>query len=412
VDRAVKDQTAILSYENPATDNKMLDLKAQLSYSNTAVEQRNPTSPIGTIGAADYGYGTTQFNIQNTSEFGTPGWENFLTYGLQASHQVRTAEPVGGGIITTHPEGTSTNIGVFAQTEQTINDVLTVTAGARADYSNLVPSTALKTTTPNEQFALSPKLAAIYAITDNLNVFGSVAHTERMPTLDEMYQYSGTRGANLNLTKESSNNFELGFGTQAYDLVSSGDSLGFKATGFYNDITDGIRSNPITANAPYFVNIAGMRLWGLELEGSYESEMMFARVAYTITRGEYSEAFTATSPANSRNVGDPLDSLPQDKVVLTVGGRLPEHDIEFGTKVTLAADPIVATATVPATPMPEGWATVDVFASWKPQSGQFKGLQAQLGIDNLFDADYRENLSMDRSKGRTFKLTLAKQFDY
>ena len=28
------------------------------------------------------------------------------------------------------------------------------------------------------------------------------------------------------------------------------------------------------------------------------------------------------------------------------------------------------------------------------------------------NADYRENLSGDRSKGRTFKLTLAKQFDY
>jgi len=412
VDRAVTDQTAVLSYENPAADNKMLDLKAQLSYSNTAVEQRNPTSPIGAIGAADYGYGTTQFNIQNTSEFGTPGWENFLTYGLQASHQVRTAEPVGGGVITTHPEGTSTNIGVFAQTEQTINEALTVTAGARVDYSSLVPSDALKVTTPNEQFALSPKLAAIYELNENLNVFGSIAHTERMPTLDEMYQYTATRSANLDLTKEASNNFELGFGTQAYDLLTDGDSLGFKATGFYNDITDGIRSNPVTSNAPYFVNIAGMRLWGLELEGSYESELVFARLAYTLTRGEYAEAFVASNPLNSRNVGDPLDSLPQDKVVVTLGGRLPEHDIEFGTKITLAADPIVAAATVPASAKPGGWATIDVFTSWKPQSGQFKGLEAQFAIDNLFDADYRENLSMDRSRGRTFKVTLAKQFDY
>jgi hemoglobin/transferrin/lactoferrin receptor protein len=36
----------------------------------------------------------------------------------------------------------------------------------------------------------------------------------------------------------------------------------------------------------------------------------------------------------------------------------------------------------------------------------------QFGIDNLFNADFRENLSVDRSVGRTFKITLAKQFDY
>ncbi|KKC32459.1 hypothetical protein WH91_14315 [Devosia psychrophila] len=418
IDRAVTDKTALLSYENPAIENPMLDLNVQLSYSDTTVAQRNPTVPVGSIGAADYGYGTTQFNAQNTSEFGGEGWENFLTYGVQASYQVRTAAPVGGGVITTHPEGTSTNVGVFAQSEHTINDALTVTAGARVDYSNLVPGAALVTTTPNSQWAFSPKLAAICAFNDSLNVFGSVAHTERMPTLDEMFQYSGTRTANLNLRKESSDNFELGFGTRGYDLLAEGDSLGLKATGFYNNITDGIRSNPSSANAPYFVNIAGMRLWGLELEASYEAEQMFARLAYTFTRGEYTQGFTgtggsaATNASNTRNVGDPLDTLPQDKIVATLGGRLPEQNLEFGVKVTLSADPIVAVATTPASGKPGGWATADVFASWKPEQGQFKGLEAQFSIENIFDTDYRENLSMDRSKGRTFKLTLAKQFDY
>ena len=46
------------------------------------------------------------------------------------------------------------------------------------------------------QAAFSPKVAALYKFNDNFNVFGSVAHTERLPTLDEMFQYSlqsGTR---------------------------------------------------------------------------------------------------------------------------------------------------------------------------------------------------------------------------
>lgn len=413
IDRTVDDQTMVLSYENPAEDNEMLDLKVQLSYSDTSVQQRNPTSPfLGSIGEADYGYKTVQLNVENTSELAGDNWVNYVTYGVQASHQTRVAAPLAGGVITTHPEGTSSGIGIFAQTEHTIDDALTLIAGARGDYSYLDPSDALVTTTPNGQFAFSPKVAALYKFNENVNVFGSAAHTERVPTLDEMFQYQGSRTANLNLRKESSDNFEAGFGLQGFDVLNEGDSVGFKATAFYNNITDGIRSNPITANAPYFVNIAGMRLYGLELEGSYESEMMFARLAYTLTRGEYTKAFAATSAMNARNVGDPVDSLPQDKIVATLGGRLPEHNFEYGTKITLAAAPIVAVDTVPASPKPGGWATVDLFASWKPDHGPFEGLEAQFAIENIFNADYRENLSMDRSRGRTFKLTLAKQFDY
>ncbi|MDB5613654.1 MAG: TonB-dependent hemin, ferrichrome receptor [Devosia sp.] len=416
IDRDVNDRTAVLSYENPASDNGMLDLKVQLSYSDTSVRQRNPTLPgvLGPIGAADYGYGTTQFNAQNTSEFSGQGWDNFLTYGLQASHQVRTGAPVAGGVIPTHPEGTSTSVGVFAQTEHTINESFTVTAGGRVDYSNLSPSQAITTTTPNNQFAFSPKLAALYAINVNVNVFGSAARTERMPTLDEMYQYEPTAGrgprraSSLNLNKERSDNFELGVSAQGYDLVETGDRGGLKVTGFYNDIRDGIRTNPTTLNdLPYFINIAAMRIWGVELEGSYESEHLFARLAYTFTRGEYTQDVSGTVRS-----GMPVDSLAQDKIVATLGGRLPEYDLEFGTKVTLAANPLVTVATVPASTFPSGWASVDVFADWKPTSGQLKGLEARFSVENLFDADYRENLSMDRSKGRTFKLTLAKQFDY
>ncbi|MEO5807464.1 hypothetical protein [Devosia sp.] len=60
----------------------------------------------------------------------------------------------------------------------------------------------------------------------------------------------------------------------------------------------------------------------------------------------------------------------------------------------------------------EAFATVDLFASCKPQSGVFEGTEITAGIDNLFNADYRENLAGYRSFGRTFKATLAKQFGY
>jgi len=421
VDRHVVDQTSVLSYENPDSANDMLDLKVQLSYSDTAVDQENATLP-DPITNADYAYKTLQLDVQNASTFRGEGWENIVTYGVQVSHQDRTAVPADTDFITTHPEGTSTSVGVFAQSEHTINEQLTLIGGARVDLRHLDPSDELTVSTPSDDIAFSPKVAALYRFNENFNVFGSLAHTERMPTLDEMFQYdpNSNRSANLDLQKEYSNNVEAGFGLSGYDLVQPGDSVGVKVTGFVNDITDGIRSNPDVTDAPYFVNIAGMRIWGVEVEGSYESERLFARLAYTFTRGEYTSAFVgsgstrpSTNAGNTRSVGDPLDTLPQDKVALTLGARLPEQSLEIGGTITVADMPI---ATV--TPMSgvqgtsESWATLDLFATWKPQEGPFKGLEAQFGIDNVFDTDYRENLSLDRSTGRTYKVTLAKQFDY
>lgn len=412
VDRHVVDQTTVVSYENPDSANDMLDLKVQLSYSDTAVTQENATlfAPGFNILDAAYGYKTWQLNAENASTFRGEGWENVLTYGVQFANQDRVAVPETGTVITTHPEGTSTSVGVFAQSEHTINEQLTLIGGARVDFRHLDPSDELTVSTPSDDIAFSPKVAALYRFNENFNVFGSVAHTERMPTLDEMFQYSGTRTPNLDLQKEYSNNVEAGFGLSGYDLVQQGDSAGVKVTGFVNDITDGIRVNPISTGVPYFTNVAGMRIWGLEVEGSYESERLFARLAYTYTRGEYTETFIGSSASNTRYAGDPLDSLPQDKVSLTVGTRLPEQYLEIGGTITVADTPVSQITGAVGTS--ENWATLDLFATWKPEEGPFKGLEAQFGIDNVFDTDYRENLSIDRSTGRTYKVTLAKQFDY
>jgi hemoglobin/transferrin/lactoferrin receptor protein len=131
---------------------------------------------------------------------------------------------------------------------------------------------------------------------------------------------------------------------------------------------------------------------------------VFGRLAYTATFGR------------NDTTGEDLTSIPGHKLVLTLGGRAPEYDLEYGARATLVA--ATETGVVPAdsaTFLPEGapaHASFDVFASWKPQTGAFAGTEAQFAIENIFDADYRDNQTPDRSLGRTFKLTLAKQFDY
>lgn len=440
LDRHVIDQTYVLSYENPAADNPWLDLNVALTYSDTQNRQgqssgapANPSLPTNTaiLFATDYAYKTLQLKADNTFDHIGDGFENYLTLGVQASHQKRLAgRPTGAAALPSHPEGTENKLGLFAQNEFVWDDRLTLIPGARVDFYRMTPDASVAAhaaASPVEGIAFSPKLAAHYKINDNFGIFGSIAHTERFPTLDELFStsYNGagtavSRGISLGLKKERSNNYELGFATAFHDIGGGSNSVGFKATAFYNDIKDGIRTNPASGGAaiPNYINVNRMRIYGVELEGSFESDYVFSRLAYTHLVGQYTDGYTIGTASIAP--GDPLETIPQDKLVLTIGGRLPQYGLSFGATTTVAAagryavpvtqGPFVVTGDPDTTA--KAWTRVDVFASWKPEDGKFKGWEAQFGVHNLFNADYRENLRLDRSKGRTFKFTLARQFGY
>ncbi|WDQ98097.1 TonB-dependent receptor [Devosia sp. J2-20] len=409
VDRKVLDQTAVLAYENADSDNPWVDLKVNLSFSDTTVSQSNSATLLGAIGDADYGYRTWQANIENTSEFDTGAWVHYLTYGVQGSFQERTANSTrGGGTagITTHPEGQEKRLGLFVQDEAIYDERLTLIAGVRGDFAFQTPKRTTQGEYDINDFAVSPKLAALYDINDNVSVFGSVAHTQRMPTLDERYQYSTTgrtpgKSPSLNLKKESSNSFEAGFALSGYELVQDGDQASVKITGFYSDLTDMIESSPAVAGNTYYRNIGEATIYGVEVEGAYESERLFGRVAYSATVG------------TDDTTGDALTSIPAHKLAVTVGGREPEFGLEYGVKAVFAA--ATETGVTPASGSDKstpGYMSFDLFSSWKPTSGVLAGTEVRASIDNVLNADYRDNQTPDRSSGRTFKLSLSKQFDW
>lgn len=402
IDRDVLDQTAVLSYENEDIDNPWIDLKASLSFSDTQVDQSGASPATASFGNAEYGYRTWQANLENTSGFSGENWENYLTYGFQLSTQDRIAEgATGNGVIGTHPEGTDTRLGIFAQNEFIYADKLTIIPGVRGDFVWQQPEFSRPEQVAVEDFAFSPKLAALYDFNDNFGVFGSVAHTERLPSLDELYQYGDTRRPSVNLDKESSNNYEAGFAVSGFELIQDGDQAAVKVTGFYSDIEDLIQANPRGTVGPYFSNVANATIYGVEVEGSYDSEFFFGRVAYTATSGE------------NTDTGVALTSIPAHKLSVTLGARQPEFGLEYGVKGTFvaSADTGVAPA-VAGSSATDGYVTLDAYTAWKPTTGALKGTEVRFGVDNIFDADYRDNQSADRSTGRTFKLSLSKQFDW
>ncbi|NBN77828.1 TonB-dependent receptor [Microvirga tunisiensis] len=414
IDREITDQTLVFAYENPAQGNPFLDLKLNLSVSDTKVVQDKATAriPSPLFLDSEYGYRTWQAKLENTFETTGDTFANFLTLGTQLSYQQRTGKTKGGtGWVDFHPEGTDRKIGVFLQNEFIWNEKLTIIPGVRLDHIALDPDSRIPGARSQSDLAFSPKIAAMYKFTESFSIFGSLARTERLPTLDEMFSTSarptrpgstfpGGRTVSLGLKKESSLNYEAGFAVSGRDLIQDGDALQFKTTGFYNDLTNLIAVNPLNnlrVPVPYYVNINQAHIYGVEFEADYQSQYAFANLAYSILRGK------------DEKTKQTLASIPADTVAVTLGARVPDYNLSFGWRGQFATSISTGQTTGPFA----GYAVHDAFLSWKgDEATQFKGWEVRASVENIFDKRYRNNLAGDDGRGRTFKLTFNKQFGW
>jgi hemoglobin/transferrin/lactoferrin receptor protein len=293
-------------------------------------------------------------------------------------------------------------LGLYALGEFVWNDRLTLIPGVRVDFgdrsSRNLPATAQGGDTSDT--AISASLAVMYDISDSLAVFGTLATTERMPTLDELYS-SGPQVASLRLDKEKAETVELGLTWQRDGLLSADDSLQVKLTGFHNDIDNLIARNAtgVAGVDPYFVNLRAAQIWGAELEAAYDAERWFATLAW--------------SKVKSRDgaTGLQLSDTPAENVALTLGVKLPDQGLVIGwrgyyfdhiTNYSAGATVVNANASGSA------YDTHDLFASWTAQTGALAGLEVNLTVENLFDAQYRNNLALDNAPGLNAKVTIGK----
>ncbi|MBL4725345.1 MAG: TonB-dependent receptor [Rhizobiaceae bacterium] len=416
IDREVTDETIIFSYENPASDNPYLNLKFNVSYSDTTVVQ-DDASLVGAFGnsalfrPSNYGYQTSAVKLENTFEKIGDDYENYLTIGAQYSRQIRTAD-TDNGPIGFHPEGEDTKLGLYVQNEFIFDEKLTIIPGVRVDFIDLVPDASIASASAISDTAFSPKIAAMYKFNENFSLFGSVAHTERVATLDEIFSsaapnttYPGGRLASLVLDKEESDNYEAGFTVSLFDVVSEGDSVQLKTTFFQNNLENLISTNPDTGNAAavvYFVNIDKAQIEGVEVEAAYSSDEVFGSLAYSRIRGE------------DLTTGVGLNSIPADNLAFTIGKRIPDMNFEFGWRSQFYAfTKTGATDGLSGIAGPfSSYSTHGLFMSWKPDEPEYGGFELRASVENMFDEMYRHNLAGDNGKGRTFKLSLVKEFGW
>lgn len=406
------DDTLTLAYSHDGAGNPWLDLDVTLSYTDTDVRKRDfslgAMCAPGTLQILcdnDATYRTLALKAENTVELGGGAWESYLTFGAQISRQERVATSTLGPLAF-HPEGEDSRLALYAQGEFVWNDRLTLVPGLRVEWGERTPSaaTAAAGAEAASDIAVSPKLAAMYDLGGGWSVFGSAARTQRMPTLDELYstQPGGAlpeRLPSLNLGKESATTFEAGIAFDRGDVFLPGDNLMFKATAFHNDIDDLIATTPRVAGGPavpYYSNIDSARIWGAELEGAWETERFFTRLAYSQVR------------SRDGSTGLTLPDTPAENLALTLGARFPGTGLEVSWRGNWFDDITTSSATTSGA----GYDTHDLFVTWRPQNGVLEGMEVNLAVENLFDTTYRNNLVQDNGPGRNVKLTLARAFEW
>lgn len=392
VDRDIRDQAFSLRYENDAAA-PWLNLDATLSYTDTQVIQSDAssTTPSVLFDDSEYAYRTLALDVVNTTTSVGAGWENTLTYGLQASQQDRVAI-ASSGAVNFHPEGLDTRLGLFVQSEFALDNGLTIIPGLRADFIEQEPSAAsiAEGARDMDDVVFSPKIAAQYDINGEWSVFGSLARTERAPTLDELFSYDADEDPSLQLVAETADTIEAGFTWSRGGVFRRNDALDLRFTAFHSDISDMIsRSN--NASTPYYVNIGAVTISGYEIEAAYEADRHFARLALSDVYGE--DKATGLTPT----------SIPQRSLSMTLGHRWPEQGLQIGWR-GLFTDGIEYSATNQY----GGYAVHDLFAEWQPQSGPLEGIAVQFGIDNIADRNYRNSLSQDNGRGRSYRVALTR----
>ena len=384
-------------------------LTAQLSHTETSADKSNFSMAAGcragdsqVLCTNQASYATTALKVENTFDLALGAWDGNVIVGGQLSAQDRDAVS-SLGPMPSHPEGQNKMLGLYAQGEFTLNDKLTLTPGVRVDFGQFSPSAASITNggTDVSNTAISPKLAAMYKLNDSFSVFGSMAHTERMPTIDELYQYNTVPGrvpirtTSTGLRKEQADTIELGLAFQRDGIFGADDSLQVKLTGFHNDVTDKIATRPATQATPglsYYDNIAAAKIWGVELEAGYDAERWFGQLAYTNIKSK------------DKSTGLTLADTPSENVALTLGAKLSDQNLVVGWRGAWHSAITTASASTTAV----SYDTHDVFATWSPDEGALAGLSVNFTVENVFDSAYRNNLSLDNGAGRNAKISIGK----
>ncbi len=420
VDKEIRSNTfrAAYSYKNPS--DSLLDLDVVTYYTDFQVDERRlddqGAGPAGELLKRDVAtFGT---RIDNRSRFlFSDDISTTFTYGGEFYRDVQDGA-AGDGDRDGVPDADSNFYGLFSQAEVIVSepfgvvpgDVLII-PGLRFDSYESSSDVA----DGNDDQKLSPRIGLSYLPNDNLMLFASYAEAFRAPSFDELFltgvHFEIPIGAgvinnfvpNPDLKPQTTQTVEFGGGLTFQDIAQRNDIFQFKASHFRiwgHDFIDFSVDQPrpfvdCNPNIPgncdgtsNLVNVPDAKLWGTEVEASYESDRLLIGLGFSAINGK------------NEDTGEKLGVLTPNQYTVNTALKLPEIDSVIGWNMLAAArfenvnDPDEERS---------AYSVHDFYFSWQPSAELLRGFRVDLGIDNAFDENYERVFTGVSEAGRNFK---------
>lgn len=384
-----------LGYNLKPNGNKYIDLHT-LFYRS---EYKITSERQNIIRVDQTNFSTNGLDVYNTATLNGWGLEHKLTTGVEYFEDKQNGTR-NGAVRTTLGSGADQNLGLYAQTESTLWDRLTIIPGLRFDRYELNPRNATLPSQTREHW--SPKLGANLKLDDAWSIYGSIAGAFRTPTLTELYSEGVSPGvtivANPNLLPETALNKEVGLRFAKGGVITQNDSLGFKMAAFENKIQDYIEQVVTAGPTASFRNVSDARLRGIEIEGNYRINNYNFIAAAGGVRGE-----NETTGAN-------LSDVPGDKYSLAAEHYMMGNQFKSGLRANLMmGQDRIPTGQPDIVTTPTAM-TYDVYTSWTPDATKDGSFRIDAGVDNMFDKNYRRQLAFIPEMGRNAKVSLNWKF--
>ena len=303
--------------------------------------------------------------------------------------------------------GTQQSLGAFAQDIFTPTSKLVVTLSARADHwrnydgHNLETTVATGLPTANNRATIpertdtvvSPRVAALYHVTDQITGWASINSGFRAPTLTELYrQFSVgaiTTRPNDQLGPERLTGGEAGIN------VAPARNVTVRTTWFDNRIKNPVSNVTLTATLAQKQNLGKTRVWGIQsdVEYRFRTDWRFTG-AYLYDQAKVTDG----GVANAGLVGKYLAQVPKHRGSLQVSYSSTKYaNVAVGVQFTgaqfnddqnvqfIPVNTLTDAGYDASTPagLP-GYATVDFMAS----RDIGRNIQVFFGVQNLSDQVY------------------------
>jgi outer membrane receptor protein involved in Fe transport len=373
----------------------------EFSSSFLAVPPAMPTRSIGRI--------TLNQRVPTTSVGGLVQWSraagarNHVTLGtdwrwVDGDSNENVMDPATGTTVTLRrvSGGTQRSIGAFVQDVFTPMDRLVLTVSARVDRWRNYDAHNLETVTAtglpaagnqpslpdSEETVGSPRVAALYHVTDRVSAWGDMSWGFRAPTLNELYRQFRV-GALLTLA-----NHELGperlVGGEAGLRIEPVRNLQIRTTWFDNRVKNAVANVTIGLNTQQRQNLGRTRVTGLQTDVDYD-----LAPEWRLSGGYlYNRARVTEFEANPELVGNFLPQVPRhrgslqvaytNQELVNVGLGLQFFGRQFDDDQNIRVVPGEASPGLPE------YAMVDLTAS-RAISRQF---EVFAGVQNLLDTEY------------------------